>query len=99
MVRRFWLRARANSTPRAQKYFLIAFTDYLNSVIVQAEDRDNDYIRTVPEYLATRRENIGAKPSYYPGAMGLNLPDAVWYHPIVKDLEVSRHWSCMTDEC
>ena len=59
----------------------------MHSVITQAEDRDNDTIRTVDKYFETRRENIGARPSYGPGELHLSIPDEAFYHPIVKELE------------
>ncbi|KAF9806349.1 hypothetical protein IEO21_08705 [Rhodonia placenta] len=81
MTRQFWERAIKTATPSSQKHFIEAFTDYLNSVVEQAADRDNNHIRTVDSYLKTRRENIGARPSYFPAELGLNLPDEAFYHP------------------
>ena len=84
---RFWARGRTTATPEAAKHFVEAFTDYLNSVITQAEDRDNDTHRTIDTYLQTRRENIGARPSYVPGELHLSIPDEAFYHPVIKELE------------
>ena len=64
-----------------------SFTDYLQSVIAQAEDRDNNTIRTIDSYLENRRQNIGARPSYVPGELHLSLPDEAFYHPVIKELE------------
>ena len=75
------------STPSAQKHFREAFTDYLNSVVVQAEDRDNTYLRTVDEYFETRRHNIGSMPSFAIGEAHLNLPDEAFNHPVVRKLQ------------
>ncbi|RPD67494.1 terpenoid synthase [Lentinus tigrinus ALCF2SS1-7] len=87
VTRQFWARGRTTATPEAAKHFVEAFTDYLNSVIVQAEDRDNDTIRTIDSYLETRRQNIGARPSYVPGELHLSIPDEAFYHPVIKELE------------
>lgn len=87
MLYRFWARGEKTATPEAAKHFVEAFTDYLNSVIVQASDRDSDKIRTVDEYFQTRRENIGARPSYVPGELHLSIPDYAFYHPVMKELE------------
>ncbi|EED77016.1 predicted protein, partial [Postia placenta Mad-698-R] len=86
MTRQFWERAIKTATPSSQKHFIEAFTDYLHSVVEQAADRDNNHIRTVGSYLKTRRENIGARPSYVPAELGLNLPDEAFYHPVVTEL-------------
>lgn len=86
ITRQFWERAIKTATPSSQKHFIEAFTDYLNSVVEQAADRDNNHIRTVDSYLKTRRENIGARPAYFPAELGLNLPDEAFYHPVVTEL-------------
>jgi Terpene synthase family 2, C-terminal metal binding len=65
-----------------------SFTAYLNSVVQQAEDRDNNSIRTIDSYLENRRENIGARPSYVPMELDLDLPDHVFYHPVIVQLSI-----------
>ena len=75
-------------SPSAQKHFLESFTDYLESIVVQATDRDNKYLRTVEEYFETRRHNIGTTPTFAIGEAHLNLPDEAFYHPIIKKLEL-----------
>ena len=65
-----------------------SFTAYLNSVVQQAEDRDNNSIRTIDSYLVNRRENIGARPSYVPMELDLDLPDHVFYHPVIVQLSI-----------
>lgn len=84
---RFWELAIQTASPTSQKHFIEAFTDYLNSVVSQANDRDNNTLCTVDTYLRMRRENIGARPSYVPGELHLNIPDEAFYHPIIKELE------------
>ncbi|EED81950.1 predicted protein [Postia placenta Mad-698-R] len=86
VTRQFWERAIKTATPSSQKHFIEAFTDYLNSVVEQASDRDSDHVRTVESYLSNRKENIGARPSYVPAELGLNLPDEAFYHPVVTEL-------------
>jgi hypothetical protein len=83
---RFWELAIKTASPSSQRHFVEAFTAFLNSLVDQAEDRDNDTIRTVDEYLKTRRENIGARPSYAPAELGLDLPDEAFYHPVIVEL-------------
>lgn len=63
-----------------------SFTAYLESVVQQAADRDKDIIRTVDSYLENRRQNIGARPSYVPMELDLNLEDEVFYHPVIVEL-------------
>ncbi|PCH36903.1 terpenoid synthase [Wolfiporia cocos MD-104 SS10] len=86
IARQFWKRAIKTATPTSQKHFIEAFTDYLESVVEQALDRDNGSIRTVESYFKTRRENIGARPSYVPAELGLHIPDEAFYHPVITEL-------------
>ena len=61
-------------------------TSYLESVVEEAADRDNDIIRTIDSYLENRRENAGFKPSFVPVELELDLTDEVFYHPIIVEL-------------
>ena len=62
------------------------FKAYLESVVEQADDRDNNVIRSIDSYFENRRQNIGARPSYVPMELDLNLPDHVFYHPVIEEL-------------
>ena len=83
---RFWARGIQTCTVTARKHFEEAFIDYLNSVYDQALDRDTNSFRTVESYFKTRRENIGARPSYMPAVLGIDIPDEAFYHPTVVEL-------------
>ncbi|KZT64788.1 terpenoid synthase [Daedalea quercina L-15889] len=86
LARQFWALGIKTCTPTARKHFEEAFTDYLNSVYDQALDRDSKNVRTVESYFKTRRENIGARPSYMPAVLGIDIPDEAFYHPVVVEL-------------
>jgi Delta6-protoilludene synthase len=75
-----------SATPSSQKHFVEAFSDYLDSVVEQAEDRDKDIYRDIDNYFPTRRQNIGSRPSFVPAELGLDLPDDAFYHPVVLEL-------------
>ncbi|KAJ7688277.1 isoprenoid synthase domain-containing protein [Mycena rosella] len=87
IVRRFWELTLRSATPNAVKHFLDCFTDYLESVVEQAEDRESDTPLTIDGYLKMRRRNIGIRPSFMPAELGLNLPDEAFYHPVVQELQ------------
>ncbi|EJD53398.1 terpenoid synthase [Auricularia subglabra TFB-10046 SS5] len=87
VAKRFWQNAIQHSTPEARRFFLHVFSLYLDSVIVQADDRDKKYIRTVQEYIDMRRDNIGLRPSLFIGTMKLDMPAPVWDHRYLLDLE------------
>lgn len=65
-----------------------SFTAYLESVVQQANDRDENVIRSIDSYFENRRQNIGIRPSYVPLELGLDLPDHVFYHPVIEELSL-----------
>jgi hypothetical protein len=73
-------------------HFLDSFKDYLNSIVDQANDRDSSAIKSIETYFINRRQNIGARPSFAVGELRLNIPDEIFYHPLLKELEY-----CITD--
>ncbi|KAI0747240.1 terpenoid synthase [Daedaleopsis nitida] len=87
MMRQFWARAHTIATAQSAKHFVETFTDYLHAVADQAEDRDKGTIRTIDEYFKMHRENAGVRPSYFPGEQHLFIPDEVYYHPAIRELE------------
>ena len=86
IYRRFWSRAILTATPTAQKHFIEAFDDYLDSVVTKAEERDKNVVLDIERYLQIRRQNIGARPSYVPAELGLDIPDKAFYHPVMIEL-------------
>ncbi len=54
--------------------------------MTQAADRDHNTYRTVETYMRTRRENIGARPSFVILALDMRLPESVFYHPAMVEL-------------
>ncbi|KAJ3860026.1 terpenoid synthase [Lentinula novae-zelandiae] len=88
ITQQFWKLAIKTASPTSQHHMVESFTAYLESVVQQAADRDRSHIRTVDSYFETRRENIGARPSYVPMELGLDLPDEVFYHPVILKLSV-----------
>ncbi|EJD08331.1 terpenoid synthase [Fomitiporia mediterranea MF3/22] len=86
MARQFWELAIKSASPAAQRHMIEGLTTNLDSVVHQAEDRDNDTYRSIASYLANRRENISAKPFYVPMELGLDLPDEAFYHPVITEM-------------
>ncbi|PCH42443.1 hypothetical protein WOLCODRAFT_51150, partial [Wolfiporia cocos MD-104 SS10] len=66
VVRQFWERAIEIATPTSQAHFIESFVVYIESVVVQAADRDNDTVRDIDSYLKIRRDNAGLLPSFFP---------------------------------
>ncbi|KAF8641803.1 hypothetical protein AX16_009784 [Volvariella volvacea WC 439] len=85
-TRQFWSLASQTATPTAQRHFIRYFTQYLRSVMEQANARGGSHSYDVESYIKTRRDNIGLRPSCTIGELGLNLPDQVVYHSAIEGL-------------
>jgi hypothetical protein len=70
----------------AMERFISDFDAYTKSIILEAEDRVASHLRTVNDYLILRRDTCGAKPTFSFFGLGLNIPDAVFEHPIMMSL-------------
>jgi hypothetical protein len=79
------------ATPTCQRRFLQTFERYLDSVGDQARDRDHQHIRSVEEYLPSRRENIGAFPSFAMAERDMDIPDDVMNGKELQNLQI---WAC-----
>jgi hypothetical protein len=87
-LERFWVNAMKCLGPTAQKRFIDTFDIYTESVVQQAEDRDNHVFRGVDSYMQVRRDTIGAKPSFALLEHDMELPDEVFNHPLMYDLRM-----------
>ena len=83
---RFWANAIKSATSFSQKLFIDTFQQYMDSVVQQAADRNNNHIRDVDSYFEVRRDTIGAKPSFAINQLYMNLPDKVNNNPVIKKL-------------
>ena len=83
---RFWERASRSASPTSQQHFLDDFIMYLQSVILEATDRDKNVTRDIEGYLSLRRQTVGAQSAFAIYELGLNLIDEVYYHPAVTEL-------------
>ena len=76
----------------SQRHFLKSMSEYLDSVVQQAYDRDGNMVRTIDAYLEYRQTNIGIRPSFFALELELDLPYDVFYHPSILELS-----DCITD--
>ena len=83
---RFWQLAIKTASPTSQRHFIASFTAYLDSAVREAAYRENDTIRTIDSYIQCRRDGVGAKPSFGILELELDLPDEVFYHPVIVEL-------------
>ncbi|KAG1839501.1 isoprenoid synthase domain-containing protein [Suillus tomentosus] len=86
ITRQFWARAIQFASLLSQRHFLETFDEYINSVVVEALDREQGHRRSLDDYLKLRRKTVGVKPSFTIFEMGMDLPDEVFYHPVIMNL-------------
>ena len=87
----FWKRALALTTPEdtCVNRFINGFDMYMKSMIKEAEDRENKRVRTVDDYLQLRRETFATQASISFLSFGLELPEEVLLHPVMKTVTLA----------
>lgn len=83
---RFSERITARVRARRRQRFIDAIDRYTASAVEEAWDRTNAHVRSIHDYLALRRGSVGAEPSFSVNEFGLDIPDIVFEHPVMKKL-------------
>ncbi|KAJ8074430.1 Alpha-muurolene synthase [Marasmius tenuissimus] len=88
LARDFWGRAIQEAGPGAQARFKETFELFFEAVNKQATWRDKGKIPKLKKYVNVRRDTSGCKPCWalIEYALGIDLPDVVAYHPVIKAL-------------
>ncbi|KZT34976.1 putative terpene cyclase [Sistotremastrum suecicum HHB10207 ss-3] len=86
ITRQCWLRAKAISTPAQQERFIEQFCDYLDAVVLEAHDRDDDNVRDFEEYLAVRRDTGAVRPSIWIAECAAGVPEHILNHETLLTL-------------
>ncbi|KAG1752168.1 isoprenoid synthase domain-containing protein [Suillus lakei] len=94
IVRQFWARAIQTASLSSQRHLVETFTAYLRATAVEAIDREKGHCRSINDYLKLRRDTCAVKYSVPVCEMGMELPDEVFYHPVIVDLV-----DCITELC
>ena len=81
---RFWARFVEVTSITAQRHFIDEFSGYLEAIVEEAHDRES--IPSIDDYLILRRRVIGAYPFFALMESAFELPDEVYYHPVVVEL-------------
>jgi hypothetical protein len=67
-------------------HFIDGFDLYTAAVVREADDRANGVYRTFEEYLVIRRDSSGCYPSFVVCEFGLDLPEEIYHHALLKQL-------------
>lgn len=55
-------------------------------MVQEADDRAQQHVRSLEEYITIRRETSAAKPCFCLNDFGLELPEDVIHHPVIAAL-------------
>ncbi|KAG6859946.1 hypothetical protein C0995_001480 [Termitomyces sp. Mi166 len=86
VARQFWNLSLKCACGGAQRRFIEAFDEYTTGVIQEVQDRAQNYLRNIDEYLALRRRTVGVMPSITFLQFELDLPDKIFEDPVVQRL-------------
>ncbi|EIW83446.1 terpenoid synthase [Coniophora puteana RWD-64-598 SS2] len=88
IVRRFWQFSIGVITANVQVAFLKHFDEFLDSIVTQAGQRDEDVRLSVDKYLKLRRDNVGVMP-FFPflrTTSGPDLPEEIWDSAVIAEM-------------
>ncbi|OBZ69189.1 Alpha-muurolene synthase [Grifola frondosa] len=88
LARDFWQRCIKDAKPGPQARFKESLQLFFEAVNQQARDREAGVIPDLESYIDMRRDTSGCKPVFdlIEYAMGIDLPEFVVTHPIIKAL-------------
>jgi len=70
----------------AERHLFETTQQYVDAVVQQSEDRENDCVRTIDEYWVVRRHTSGCLPSFALIELELDFPGEVYRHPLLECL-------------
>ena len=76
------------ASPASKRYFTRTFNAYLDAVIEEADDRDDDRVRSIEAYFENRRNNVGVQPCWGILLLPMDIPEEVLARPEIKKLEM-----------
>ena len=87
--RSYWTRFITEGSVGSQKRFVHTMDLFFKAVTIQARDRAAGIIPDLEDYIVVRRDTSGCKPCWalIEYANGLDLPDEVMEHPIIRNLD------------
>ncbi|KAJ1300592.1 hypothetical protein OPQ81_002246 [Rhizoctonia solani] len=84
-------RMRLNGGQTAFQHFIDALDDYNRAIIEESIRMTKNYVETIDEYTAARRDTSGFKQTFamLEYAHCLEIPDEIHRHPIVNELAIA----------
>ncbi|KAG5719090.1 Pentalenene synthase [Termitomyces sp. T112] len=86
IARQFWQSSLKFASEGARRRFIKGFDEYTTKVVEEAQDRVQDLIRNIDDYILFRRSAVGMKATYVFIEFSLDLPDESFEHPIIQRL-------------
>ncbi|KAJ7599440.1 terpenoid synthase [Mycena floridula] len=85
-TKEFWSLALHWASETSARQFTERFSEWLESLVIQAAGRDQNRLRTISDYFAIRRKNIGFIPSSCVAIWDLEIPDHVFSHEVIMEM-------------
>ncbi|KAG1738235.1 terpenoid synthase, partial [Suillus lakei] len=89
ILHQFWSRTICDGGAQSQKWFIMTFKEYLESMVDEAIDQSEHRIRDIPSYIDMRRCTVGVRPMLALLELGLNIPDEVISHPTIETMTIA----------
>jgi len=64
----------------------LSLEEYIEAVVIEAQDRERGHVRDIEAYLALRRGSAGPKPSFYYYLLPVEISDEALSDPAVDRL-------------
>lgn len=84
-----WARICKVAGPLVQKRFRDTLDEFFVAITEEAIDRKKQVVLGIQDYIHRRRDNGAVRPCFVliEYANGFELPEPVWHHPIIRNLE------------
>ena len=91
----FGARFRKGAGPGCTKRFMETMDFFFRAIAQQAKDRTHGDVPSFEEYVTLRWDTSGCKPCFalIEYAAGIDLPDEVMCHPVIRALEEAANSS------
>ncbi|KAM7203255.1 terpenoid synthase [Rhypophila sp. PSN 637] len=84
MARQWWALGRQTSTPMAERHLFETMQLYVDAVVQQSADRNDNRLRSFEDYVQLRRHSSGIYPTFVMCELDLDFPEDVYQHPLLE---------------
>ncbi|KAK4187368.1 terpenoid synthase [Podospora australis] len=86
MARQWWALGRHTATPMAERHMFETMQLYVDAVVQQSADRNQNKLRSFEDYIQLRRHSSGIYPTFVLCELDLDFPEEVYQHPLLQKM-------------